>query len=385
MNCQEIQNRLELYIDNELSELEKAEVETHLVLCVGCAGLVTTLKSIDSLGKSEIFLEPSPSYWKESRLNIMNEIKTDRKTLFNPEALLYRLKDYLLPKKLSFRLAGLVATAVIVFFIIHISFIRQGKFELPKKIEIQDSISLSEQPMMKSKEIKDDQAPEAPRHADPPEAPKLTTIQHEVSEQLLDQGSEVPPIIYDEAHEIGKLPESEKLFEHQSNIEAEELAEQHDRKESITNKPTPSQRETRRLTAEPAYIALEKKGGTEQDAFRIQSIGASKSASFPDSSIFRFEMAVRKVLSVREIPEKIEVWENYIQTKPGSKFLRMAKFNQAQLYFILAQKKKKKGQVQQAINFYYNNFDFLVSDSDSTKIIAQFDILQQLLQEIRKK
>ncbi|HEX9971145.1 MAG TPA: zf-HC2 domain-containing protein, partial [bacterium] len=145
MNCQDIKNKLELYLDNELSVQEKAEIEAHLLICADCAKQLAKLKSLDSLGKLDIFPEPSVLYWKELRLNIMNDLKSADKRSIDLAALLQKFKRYIFPPKLSFRLAGLVATAVIVFFIIHISFLRQGKFELPQTIEIEDSVASHEQ------------------------------------------------------------------------------------------------------------------------------------------------------------------------------------------------------------------------------------------------
>ncbi|HEX9971739.1 MAG TPA: zf-HC2 domain-containing protein [bacterium] len=383
MKCQETIVKLELYLDNELSVQEKAEIEAHLLTCAGCAKQLANLKSLDSLGKREFFIEPSPLYWKELRQNIMSEIKVDSKKLFSVVALLQRLKNYIFPGKLSFRLAGLVATAVIVFFIIHISFIRQGKFDLPENININDSISIPKQETQ-SIQSKDEEMRKAlgvVNESVPQTIPKAMSFQDKGSEQLSTHRKEPQAVINIEDREIRKLHEPSMLFENQSNVEAKEVKEQWDKKNIISDGSVPSQKDAKRMMAKPAYMPLEKNEMAEKDAFRVQSVGASRSMTLHDTSVFKFELISRKAQEVNELTNKIKIWEDYIQTQPELDLLRKAKYEQARLYFDLAQEKMNDNQVKQAISFYEKNFEYLATATDSFQIERELDTLRQLLKK----
>ena len=83
MRCKDFKNKLELYIDNELSRQQKAELERHLSKCPGCTKELEVLKSINTIGKMEIFSEPEPEYWNELSQNIMHQISgNEEKTLW---------------------------------------------------------------------------------------------------------------------------------------------------------------------------------------------------------------------------------------------------------------------------------------------------------------
>ena len=139
MNCQNFKDKTELYLDNELSNWEKTQFEKHLSKCPDCSRELAVLKSIDSLGKTEIFAEPTPEYWNELNQNIMRQISEPKEKASWFSDKLEQLKGIILPQKISYRLVGLAATAVIIFFIVHLSFFRQGKFELPLKIGVEDT------------------------------------------------------------------------------------------------------------------------------------------------------------------------------------------------------------------------------------------------------
>ncbi|MCU0645690.1 MAG: anti-sigma factor [bacterium] len=373
MKCHDIKNRLELYLDNELPVQEKAAIEAHLLTCSDCTKEFANLKSINSLGKTDLLPQPSPSYWKESRQHIMNAIKaTDKKPIRLP-ALLQKFKNYIFLPKLSFRLAGLVATAVIVFFIIHISFLREGKFELPQKIELHDSITPPE-PVAQSIEVKDEEERET---TVPQEAPVAISFQDKGSGKLSAQQNEQQAIVNFADHEIRNLPAPAKLLEQESDVEAGKM----DRKKGISDEAAPSQKDAMRMAAKPAYTSHEKKEIAEKAAFHVQSVGASKSTTLPDTSIVNFRLTHQKALAVHEIIDKIKIWEDYVQTQPELELLSKAKYEQSRLYFDLAQAKMNEAQVTQAIQFYEKNFDHLIAIADTSQIELELAALRQLLQK----
>jgi hypothetical protein len=387
MKCQEIKNKLELYIDNELSAQAKAEIDNHLLTCATCSKQLADLTSLTSLGKQEIFSEPSPLYWKELRLNIMNEIKAADKKSIDLAALLQKLKNFTVAPKFGYRLVGLAATAVIVFFIIHISFIRQGKFELPQQIEIQDSISISEQEA-ESIETKKEEAPEAPSQAKvpvPQAIPKATSFQDKGSGKLSTLQNEPQAIVNITDREAENLHEPLKLIEPELNVGVERMASQQNQKKSIPEEKAPPRREAKRAMAKPAYMSFEKSESLGKDAARSQSSGVSKFSTLADTSQFKFELTIRKVEAVSDLTEKIETWEGYIQAQPKLDLLRKAKYEQCRLYFDRAQKKKTEDYINLAIKFYENNFEYLAAVADSSQIERELAALRQLLKKSRLK
>ncbi|MCI0495432.1 anti-sigma factor [candidate division KSB1 bacterium] len=383
MKCQEIQNKLELYLDNELSAQAKAEIEAHLSTCATCAKQLADLTSLTSLGKQEIFSEPSPLYWKELRLNIMNEIKAADKKSIDLAALLHKLKNFIVAPNLSYRLAGLAATAVIVFFIIHFSFIRQGKFELPQQIEIQDSISISEQ-KAESIETKKEETPEAPSLAKAPvpqAIPKATSFQDKGSGKLSTLQNEPQAIVNIPDREAEDLHEPSKIIEPELNVGVERVDSQQNQKKSIPDETAPPKREVRRVMAKPAYMSFEKSESFEKDADRIQAGGVDKSSTFADTSLSKFEITIHKVQEVSELTNKIKIWEEFVQTQPELDLLNKAKYEQARLYFDRAQKKKTEDYINLAIKFYENNFEYLAAVADSSQIESELEALRQLLKK----
>lgn len=383
MNCQEIQNKLVLFFDNELSVQEKAEIEAHLLSCAACAKQLADLQWLTSLGKQAIFPEPPPSYWKESRLNIMNEIKAADKKPFELAALLQNLKNYIFPRKLSFRLAGLLATAVIVFFIIHIAFLRQGKFELPQMIDIRDSISFEKHETQFSKN-NIEEAPALPGHPETPlpqAIPKAAPSPEPDRDQLSIAQVEPQAMMKAAERDMGIIREPSRLIEAELTFEDEGVIGQQARTKSITDETALSRREAKRVNSKPAYRYFEKNDLSSKDAARAKSAAVRKSITLRDSSDFKYQLTLRQVEEISDITEKIETWEAYLQTQPALLFLRKAKYQQAQLYFALAQAKMNEDQVNRAIHFYEKNFECLAAVADTATIEKEIQTLRQLLQK----
>ena len=385
MTCHELKNKLELYFDNELSIQEKAEIEAHLSSCADCAETFAHLQALDSLGKKDFFPEPSPLYWRELQQNIMKEIKAGDKKSTNLAALLQQVKNFFAAPKVSYRVAGLVATAVIVFFIIQISFMRQGKFELPQTIDVSDSISLEEHET-RSIEIQAEEPPALPGRIEtpfPPTIPKAAPSQESDRDHLLINQVEPPAMMKAAERDMGILHDPSRLIEPELTIEAEGVIGQQDRKKSFSDETAPSRREAKRVNSKPAYMYFEKNDLSSKDAARAKSAAVRESATLRDSSYFKYQLTLRKVEEISDLTEKIETWEGYIHTQPTVFFLRRAKYEQAQIYSELARKKSAEDHINLAIKFYENNFEHLTAIADSSQIESELDALRQLLKKSR--
>ena len=144
MRCQEVKNKLERYGDNALSGDERKAIEEHLSVCAGCRKELEVLKSIDSVGKIKFYPEPQPEYWKQLTRSVRNRIAglgdKPSASIFN----LKRIRDILWPSRVSYRLVRLTATVVVLFFVIRLSFVNRGKFELPTGLSEKESVKTVE-------------------------------------------------------------------------------------------------------------------------------------------------------------------------------------------------------------------------------------------------
>jgi len=57
MRCENCKNKLELYVDGELSAEQRHQLESHLLKCPGCVKELENLESINSIGKISTFAD----------------------------------------------------------------------------------------------------------------------------------------------------------------------------------------------------------------------------------------------------------------------------------------------------------------------------------------
>jgi anti-sigma factor RsiW len=75
MNCEQIQNTLSAFIDNELKDEEIRRIREHLKQCPGCAEELKSLSTAwDFMGAAEE-MEPSPYFWTRLSAEIAQQEK----------------------------------------------------------------------------------------------------------------------------------------------------------------------------------------------------------------------------------------------------------------------------------------------------------------------
>jgi hypothetical protein len=380
MSCQNFKDKMELYIDNELSNWEKTEFEKHLSKCPDCARELGILKLIDSLGKREIFAEPEPQYWNELNQNIMQQIsETKEKTSWFSDKL-EQLKGIILLPKISYRLVGLAATAVIIFFIVHLSFFRQGKFKLPIKIGVEDAIKF-----------------------DKSQSDAMNFLEEEVPDKKYPSGKNMLKINQSKQAKGGG---QSKAHEKESEMHIPEPA-MHDENKTLstTNKlmemPAVEGLATQRPTAPTSDLAIqaEKKARvgafrmrkttiqptTKEERFSIAAVSQRSMKAEQDSSLNQYHEIVRDVQSISDPKAKIQTWEKYLSANPGEERAKKAKYELAILYYQQGEANPNGENINQALSFYLEHSNFLFSTPDSIKFKQQFEILQELLKKIEKK
>jgi CRISPR/Cas system-associated exonuclease Cas4 (RecB family) len=80
MNCEECQQLISVYLDNELEKEVSFEVQTHLALCAPCAKVCEDFAMIVDFCETEDFLPPnSKALWCRINNLIETEVKTETK------------------------------------------------------------------------------------------------------------------------------------------------------------------------------------------------------------------------------------------------------------------------------------------------------------------
>ncbi|MCA1622482.1 MAG: zf-HC2 domain-containing protein [Acidobacteria bacterium] len=82
MNCEQCQELISVYLDNELEAKDSMSVQTHLALCAGCAKVCEDFAAILDFCETDDFLPPNP---KALWCRINNIIETEVKAEFQLE------------------------------------------------------------------------------------------------------------------------------------------------------------------------------------------------------------------------------------------------------------------------------------------------------------
>ena len=385
MSCKDYKNKLELYIDNELSSREKAEFEKHLSSCHDCMRELEILKSVNSLGKIDTFSEPEEEYWNELSQNIIHQIGGHKSKTAWLVHHVEQLKRMLTIPKISYRWVGLAATAVIVFFIIHISFFRQGKFELPIEIGTEDAVKIADQKsisdVLQDKIFVDKETNEKTTEKQIAPEPRLTKVSapKQKSRQITKSESISKPAraIVDEVKAIPSVPGEVVVIEETNERLTSNTATQSLKKSTVPKK------EMKRFTVQPTAINLEK--GKNDASIEIVATGLKgKSNQLSDSSFIYYNEILKKVQQIEEISEKIKTWENFIKSKPNLALLRKAKYQQALLYYKLAKLNHVTEEIKKAINFYLENAELLFSPENADYLNKKLEELNFLLKKSEK-
>jgi len=389
MNCKEIKDRLERYIDNELSVQEKAEVKKHLLKCSTCTKELEILKSINSFGKIATFPAPQPQYWTQLSQNILHKIAAPKEKISWVVHVLTGLKRIILPEKISYRLVGLAATAVIIFFLVQIFFFREGKFELPIEVGTEDAIKLTEQKASLSKpqpEVVSNKNVSTEKPAQQPsETPKLIE-QQQVSQKSI---AKVEPPLSGKA-----LDQPAKKFDEVVIIDEDKADTPQDNVIPLSKAPVPPKKASKVMnkkmsdfSVQPAAVnlkaqQLERKGVKADYLPDKATIGFTQKL---DSNYTKYNEVFLTAQKAHNFSKKIKTWEDYLNTQPDLEYVKKATYQQAVLYYKLAKQKNNKAVIQQAIKFYYQNKALLFSIEDADSVQMQIEELNDLMKKLEKK
>lgn len=386
MSCSDFKNKIELYIDNELSQEERNQLESHLLKCPHCAKELTNLEAINSIGKSKPFGEPEPAYWQQLTQTIMQNIPKPRKKASRLKEVFENLQGILLKGKISYRLAGLVATAVIIFFIIRIGFDDRRKMMLPDEVGVEDAVKqIEKQQFSKESEMK--------------VASKETIAKERQTQQTGKTPSTVKEtkispksiVINDPKHRALELDQpaiesADIPIVAEGEVRASQGKSTSEAPPSLSEATPLSKKKMRNFSIQPAAANLDQEESEKNQMLAEYSrdlLGAMKKHEV-DSSKVRFNEAMMNSLKENQFYEKQKIWETYIKTEANLNYIKAAKYQQALLYYNLAKKTNKKEDIQQALNFYFQNEDLLFSGANPNSVKKQIDELETLLKILEK-
>lgn len=381
MECLQIRELLGRYIDNELGDEERKAVQQHLSICPDCAGELEALKSIHTAGQTDYIPEPEHQYWKQLTQDIKGRIDELEERDVESTKFLDRVKNIFWPTSIGYRLAGLTATAMIVLVVIHYTFLRNGKFELPMDMTGKEAAQTTDKETIKPEEKKEDISRRrgirrpATEEAAPAsigqerKPPSIPAEPEARKEEPAGQGQE----LLEETPLAPKKGEPAEIIEKSYAIQPVPAKQEETGVASLA-KPVIAERETLDSRAHERDAQILRTKMVADDV-------AQQEAGEDASSYMTF---LREAQSTDDIHQKKWIWETFLQTHPTSPQIIKAKVELAQLYYQLAKEKKTEDRINEALQFYEQNIELFESEDNYALLKKQMEELSRLLEEIKK-
>ncbi len=110
--CEDVQERLEAYISNDIDDSKRIEIQIHLDECQSCSGVLRQLTRLSEVLQAWKGIEPSPGMYET--------LKTRLKETESSASAWSRVFTYTFVKKVVFWPAGVAAVVVLTLFIRHL-------------------------------------------------------------------------------------------------------------------------------------------------------------------------------------------------------------------------------------------------------------------------
>jgi hypothetical protein len=312
--------------------------------------------------------------------DIHQKIARVEKRPVETESRLRKIKRFLWPERIGFRLVGLTATAVIVLLVVQQSLrtIRQpiipGKAKLEALQEIID---------------KEDTVPSTSGQAGAGavvwDEPLLKTVETEAASE---EEKGVPPA------PAGALEDRETHAVRRRGIPSQvpvtpARQEERARDESLGFAEKPvllEESEQNVLAAEPAIpegvADISAKERPPDQTYRALKV-TDKHESTSDVDVF--EAYARESDAAQSVLRKIQLWETYLESNPPSPFSENARLILAGLYYEQAKESMKEDDLRRALKFHREQTGRFASEKDNLQIRNQIDDLNALLKKIQEK
>jgi|GEM_PF-1536104 len=372
MECMDIRDKLPLYLDGELSGQEHMAVEQHIASCPDCAQELNALSSIHALGKIPAFPAPEEAYWQQLRHDIMRQIAIRSPRSSTTASVLDQVKNFIWPKKISYRMVGLAAAAIIVFCIVRLTFDNQKQSPPIVTTGIADSMGIKEY-MTENNSANID-------IAQPPAAALERIIQGPMakSDQKITSKKRS---IYPRA----ALPEPDdhSLFD-ELKLEKQLLGSENKYRLAMAE-TIASRYLSKKNTQMNEVVPSVTKNFDAIDHAEFQHSRAILSISSLDQKADHkgYKETYQNIEKAIALEREIRFWVRYLNAQAASDSVAKAYLALSKLYYDLACIEPSIENLQQALSFYQQASQFLLLSPDSVLYRKQLDSLRAMERAIK--
>ncbi len=372
MECKDIRDKLALYLDGELSELEHMAVERHIASCPDCAQELNALSSINAIGKIPAFPAPEEAYWQQLRHDIMRQIAIQSPRSSTTASVLDQVKNFIWPQKISYRLVGLAAAAIIVFCIVRLTFDNEKHSPAIVPTGIADSMEIKDYMTENdSANIKISQPPAAAfkRIIQGPMAKLDQKIANK--ERLIYPQAALPE--HDDHSLFNELQFKKQLLD-SANEDRLAMAE------TIASRCL-SEEKIRIIEVVP--IKIKKLSSIEHSELQHSHAHLpinSLDQKFDHKGYAEIYQSIEKAI---ELQKEIRFWVRYLNAQAASDSAAKAYIALGKLYYDLVCIQPSIENLQQALRFYQQASQFLLFSPDSLLYRKQLDSLRAMERTIK--
>ena len=352
MGCRKIKKLLGPFIDDELSEQQRQQVADHLERCASCRHRLESLQKVEALGRQLPTTEPDEPYWSTFLPRLRVRITRAQKK--SPGQKIQEAFGRLFAPPVPWvRIAGAVATAVLVFIlghaVIHHEIRMRRVRALPKKL-------LTEQARVR----KDKEFREEVGQVEPQAGPPLKPAQPQVL-----RGDEITGPLEEEPAEkivspdVPSPPPSEDLF--LATDQTTRLREQIPTEKGQMSPAAPLRDEGRPVgkRQSPQVFDL-----TEEKQKTARSMASAGRAPSPD-----------------HWRRQIHIWQDTIKAHPRSQQLGQFHLHLAEGWYRLALATTQREDLLQALEAHLAALDFATEEPVRELLRSRVQILEERLRK----
>lgn len=366
MTCQDIKNRLEKFLDGELPEDEVQSITAHLQSCESCNAQLERIRALDQAVRAEPVKEPPPEYWNQLSADISKRLaNVDMTQSHKKVSWTERIHEILWPRRISYRVVGLAATAVITIFVIRTVVLQHDQLPLPPNIAVEKSAeqkeALPESALLESK----DEAEEVLllKEAEQ-EAPPSTSAgagvpirQEKEISTTHKKTSDEPTAVSKESPIPGKSRVAKTLSTAQRDKELTVVPVDEAAEEAVVHQPVLT------ATADRAAPRM----------FRAQKAGAMPPGTPNKDSLLLSD-------TITTDPEaQFQMIENHIKLNPQADSIPLLRKDQVRLLLQIAEQSPTPESVNRAEQFFTDHRDILKTMPDYQSLIKKLDELKEKL------
>lgn len=368
MRCHKIKKLLNPFLDGELSQEKRREVIDHLEGCSSCRQRLEALHKVEALSQQLIQAEPDEAYW-QTFLPRLREKITQSEESPAPRRIRKALGDLLRPPIPWVRIAGAVATAVLVFIIGRAVFQHEARMRriraLPKKL-LTEQVQTDEEKGKPQEEVTEQ----------PSKSPLGSTIKPR--EPMDQEGPEM-----DEALSLEGSSE-EKITLEQAPSKSRSTPDQES--PSILEAVPPTQR-TQRGTVLPSPHLEPEESADQVLQFEMQDLEGKRGEFSSLGMTAEKTMAITSQAMVDKDSDadhwrqQIQIWQDFITAHPRSDQLGQAHLQLANNWYHLALKTARHEDVLKAVEVHRAALDFTAENTTRGLLRSRIEVLEKMLEK----